>query len=308
MKRPAVEVSDADVDLVIDRMRKQKAVWSAVERPAQEGDKATIDFVGKIDDEPFAGGSSEGHTLILGDGQMLEEFEKGVLGASAGETKTFTVTFPDDYFADPVAGKEAQFEVTIKEVEEPTLPELDDEFANSAGMTEGGLSALRDEIRKNLEREAERAVVGRLKHQVFSAIPEIVEIELPNAMVDQELKRLDQQGESGQGGNSHLPNDPKELEALARKNVTVALYVQEIIAQQEMVPDKNRVNEMLGHIAAGHDQPEQIVEFYLRNPQLKQNFESAVLEDQVVEWLVAQAKVTETPLSFEALMTGKESV
>lgn len=307
VKRPTVAVTDADVDLVLERMRKQKATWHAVERAAQDGDKVTIDFIGRIDGEAFSGGSSEGHTLVLGDGQMLQEFENGVRGAVVGDTKTFPVTFPQDYFADQVAGKLAEFEVTVKEIQEPALPELNDEFANSAGLTEGGLEGLRSEIRKNLEREAERVVQSRIKRQIFNAIPALAPIEIPNAMIDQELKRLDQQQNSaGQSGRSHLPEDPAEREALARKNVTVALYVQEVIARQEMAPDQNRVNEMLGQIAAGHNNPEQIIDFYLRNPQLKQNFESAVLEDQVVEWLASQAKVTQDALSFEALMTGKE--
>lgn len=307
VKRPTVAVTDADIDLVLERMRKQKATWHDVERAAQDGDKVTIDFIGRIDGEAFSGGSSEGHTLVLGDGQMLLEFEDGVRGAVVGDTKLFPVTFPQDYFADQVAGKLAEFEVTVKEIQEPALPELNDEFANSAALTEGGLEVLRSEIRKNLEREAERVVQSRIKHQVFNAIPKLAPIDLPNALIDQELKRLDQQQNSaGQGGRSHLPEDPAEREALARNNVTVALYVQEVISRQEMTPDQNRVNEMLGHIAAGHNNPEQIIDFYLRNPQFKQNFESAVLEDQVVEWLASQAKVTEVTLSYEALITGKE--
>lgn len=307
VKRPHADVTDADIDMVLERMRKQKATWHPVERAAQDGDKVTIDFTGRIDGEVFSGGSAEGHTLILGDGQMLPEFEEGVRGALVGDTKSFPVTFPQDYFADQVAGKRAEFEVTVKEIQEPTLPELNDEFANSAGLTGGGLEVLRSEIRKNLSREVERAVQSRIKHQIFSAIPTLAPVELPNALIDQELKRLDQQqNAAGQSGRSHLPEDPAEREALARKNVTVALYVQEVIARQEMTPDQNRVNEMLGQIAAGHNNPEQIIDFYLRNPQLKHNFESAVLEDQVVEWLASQAKVTDVALSFEALMTGKE--
>lgn len=308
VKQPKVEVTADDVDKVLLRMRKQKATWTSVERPAADDDKATIDFVGKIEGEAFPGGSAEDHVLVLGEGQMLEEFENGVRGLSIGESQTFTVSFPDDYFADQVAGKVAEFEVTLKECQEPVLPELNDEFAKAAGLTEGGLDELRAEIKKNLESEVKRAIHNRTKTQVFAAIPELVSIDIPNALIEQELKRIDQQqNDPNQAPNQEaIPEDSAARDALARKNVTVALHVQELIETQNMKADPESVNEILGRIAAGQENPQQIIDFYLHNPQLKQNFESAVLEDHVVDYLAGQAEITEVPMSFEELMSGKE--
>jgi trigger factor len=311
VQRPKVAITDQDIDKVIERLRKQRAEWKAVERAAKESDMVTIDFVGRIDGEEFAGGSAQDHKLVLGEGQMLEDFEKAVLGASAGEVKTFSMDFPEDYFAPAVAGKKAEFEVTVKSVEEAILPEVDDEFAKAVGVPEeGGVSQLREDIRANLESESNKVIQGRLKTQVMTQIPEVSPVDVPKAMVEREVKRLQQikeqrENDQRQTGGPDIPDDEEALKAMSVKNVMTALHVQEVIARQEMKADEMKVHEMVWNIASGYPDPSQIIDFYLKNPQLKQNFESAVLEDQVVEWVVSQAKVEETEVAFEDLMSGK---
>ena len=309
LTRPAVDIEAADVDRILDRLRKQHAEYAEVDRAAAEGDQVTIDFDGKIDGEDFEGNSGEDVPVPLGEGQMPEPFEQQLVGMKAGETKTVTYTFPEGFPDPAIAGKEAAFEVTVKKVEAAELPEADEAFAEKLGI-DGGIDGLRQRITESLERERDQATRTRVKNQVMDALVEHNDIELPQTLVDSEIDQLRQQArermrQSGaEGEEPELPAD--QFESEARRRVQLGLLVNEIVRANGIELEPERMQQALQRVASGYEQPEQVMQYYLQNQEMMQSLQLQVMEDQVVDWVAEQASVTDKPMSLDALTSGVE--
>ncbi len=309
LTRPAVDIEAADVDRILERLRQQHAEYSEVDRAAEEGDRAIIDFHGQVDGEDFSGNSGEDVPVPLGEGQMPGPFEEELVGMKTGDEKTVRYTFPEGFPDATIAGREAEFSVTMKKVEAPALPEADDAFAETLGI-EGGLEALRERITESLEREREQAVRTRVKNQVMDALVERNEIELPQTLVDSEIDQLRQQTRErmrqagAEGEEPDLPAD--QFEAEARRRVKLGLLVNEIVRANEIQLEPERMQAALQRVASGYEQPEQVMQYYLQNQEMMQSLQLQVMEDQVVDWVMEQAQVTDKPMSLDVLTSGVE--
>ena len=295
--KPKVEVAEADIDKVVENLRKQKADWNDVDRAAKDDDKLIIDFKGTIDGEEFQGGSAEDFEMVMGAGSMLEDFEKGLEGAKAGDEKTVDVNFPEDYPSADTAGKTASFAITVKKVQEPTLPEVNEEFVESLGLKDKNVEDFRNEVKTNLERERDQAILSRVKVQVLKGLEEHNEFELPKALLDQEIDQLKKQAE--QQGQQDVDGD--KVEADARTRVTLSLVISEIVKENEIKLDQSRVQKMLFNVASSYGDPAMIMSYYENNPEMMKSFEAAVLEEQVVEWVAEKSDLEEKEMSFEDL-------
>ncbi|MGD8644034.1 MAG: trigger factor [Chromatiales bacterium] len=302
ISKPVAEVSDADVDKMLETLRNQRKAWETVDRAAGDGDRLVIDFEGSLDGEPFEGGKGEGVPVVLGEGRLIADFEGQLAGLTAGESKTMDVNFPEDYPTESLAGKVAQFQVTAQEVAEARLPDLDESFAEAFGVTEGGVEALRREVRANLERELEQAVKNRIKTQVMDGLHARNAFEVPKALIGEEIARLRQQAMSsmGQQDAGQFPDSLFEQEA--QRRVALGLIIAEMVKRHEIKLDADRLNEALQQMASTYEDPQQVVDYYRRNQQAMASLEAIVLEDQVVEWVVEHAKVSEQAMSFDELM------
>ncbi len=306
IERPQVTIGEDDVDRVLGQIREQQAHYHAVERPAQAGDRLTMDFEGTIDGVPFSGNRGEGVEIELGAGRLLADFENGLLGAAPGQSLDVPLTFPEDYPSAEVAGKTALFKVVVHEVAEKHLPALDDDLAAAAGVDEGGLEALRARIRERLEVQAEQATAARIKERVMEVLLNLHDVPVPGALIEQEVDRL--MGEMAQrmglrpqqGGQL-----PREMFAdRARRRVGLGLIVGEWIKREGIQPDPARVDSMIASLVANHDQPDALAQAYRGNRDVMQRIHGAVLEDQVVDRLLEKMTVSDVPTSFQDLMSN----
>jgi trigger factor len=308
IERPVVQIGEADVDRMIDKLRQQRTSWEDVDRPSKAGDRVTVDFEGRIDGEPFEGNKGERVPVELGKGGMLADFEAGLTGAKAGETCGIEVRFPDDYHGKAVAGKTAQFEVRVHTVSEPVLPEIDDAFVASFGVSEGGVEALRAEARANMQRELDQTIRGRIKQQVMDGLLANNEVEVPKALVDDEVRSLQRQAAQSLGQPnmdlSQLPTEPFEEDA--RRRVQLGLMVGELVRAKGLQVDKDRVRREVETIAASYDTPGEVVKYYYGNPDALRSVEGVVLEDQVVELVLQSAKVSEVEHGFDEIMNSTD--
>ncbi len=306
VSKHTADIVDEDIDRMLENLRRQRSTWQKVERAAGEGDRVVIDFSGRIDGETFAGGSGEKVPIVCGDGQMLPDFEKGLNGISAGETRTFPVVFPDDYHAADLAGKTAEFEASCESVEEQVLPELDDEFCAAYGVKEGGLEKLRSEIRQNMQTELEQKIQASLKDQLMDQLLQKNPIEIPAALIDQEIHTMQHDAMERMGVKDHKQAPPSEVfEEQARRRVGLGLLVNEIIKSQKLEADKERVARRLDQIASGFSDPQQILQAYTSNPGMMSQVEMMVLEQQAVDWALGQVKQSDEPRSFSEIMDFK---
>lgn len=303
ISRPTAEVTEADIDAMIETLRQQRATYAEVDREARDTDRVTVDFAGTIDGVAFDGGSGTDVPIVLGEGRMLADFEEGLKGVRAGEQKTIELTFPENYPAS-TAGKRAQFAVTVKSVEERVLPELDEEFCKSFGIEEGGVPRLREEVKDNMERELAEAIRGRLKKQVMDGLLAANPIDLPKTLVDTQVREMQIDAARRMGAREASQIPPAEnFEEAARRRVALTLLVQEVIRVAELKVDQTRVYERFEELAMQFPDPEKAVQTYRTNPQLQRQMEAAVLEDQVVDWVLERARITDTPSSFKELMS-----
>ncbi len=303
IEKPVVEITDADVGAMVERLRKQRMSWSPVERGAAEGDQLVVDFEGTIDGEPFEGNKAEDFTLVLGSGQMIEGFEEPLEGATAGETREVEVTFPDDYHAKQLAGKKALFKVTVKSVSEPVLPEVDEELARSFGVQEGGVEGFYKSVRENLQRELDQRVRARLKEQVIDALLELNPVELPKVLVEQEIDQLIRNANEQRPASLGNVNLPRELfEEKARRQVALGLLFGEIVRRDGIKVDDERIEKTLDDLVADYDDPDALKQHYRSNPSIMQQLESLALEEQVIDHLLGKMKVEEKTMAFGELM------
>lgn len=302
LEKPEATVTEADVDAMLETMRKQRPVFTLVEREARDTDQVVVDFEGRIGGETFKGGSGEEIPFVLGAGRMLKEFEDGVRGAKPGETRTVKVDFPADYGSAEVAGKSAEFAVTVRRVEEQSLPAIDEEFCKAFGVNEGGVEALRAEVRKSMERELAEAIRNRLRVQVMDALHRENTIDLPKAMVEQQVQAMQVDMARRMGAKDARALPPREgLEEPARRRVALGLIVGELIRSEGIKVERERVNVRLAELVGAYPNPDEMRRQYLQSSEAMRQIESAALEDQLIDWIVGKAKVTAKPASFGEL-------
>ena len=306
IERPAAAVEESDIDAMIESMRKQRPVFNDVERAAQETDRVTIDYTVKVGDgdAPFPGGDGKDVNFIVGAKRVMTELEDAVKGAKAGDTRTATVDFPAEYPNKDLAGKQARFELTVKKVEEQVLPEVNDEFIAAYGVKEGGVDALRTEVRQSMTRELDDLVRNRVRGQVLEGLYTANPIDVPKALVDEQIQQL--QLEMARRANITDPNQlppASNFEENARRRVALGLLLGEIVKTENLKVDRERVQNRLNDVAAGYPNPDEVRRAYLQNTDAMRQIESAVLEDQVVDWVVSKAKITDKPSTF-AELTG----
>jgi trigger factor len=304
IEKPVVEVNDADVDIMLETLRKQQATWKETDAAATAEDRATLDFTGFIGGEEFDGGKATDFVLAMGQGRMIPGFEDGVIGHKVGEEFAIDVNFPEDYHAENLKGKAAKFDIVLKKVEVRELPELTEEFIKRFGVADGSLAGLRAEVRRNMERELKGAVRNRVKTQAIDGLVSANEIDVPAALVESEIGVLRHQAAQRFGGNEkHAAELPRELfEEQAKRRVVVGLLLGEVISQHELKADEDRVKSLIEEMASAYEDPQEVIEFYSKNKDLMNNMRNVALEEQAVEALLAKAKVTEKPTTFSELM------
>jgi len=306
VERPIVEVTDKDLDEMFVTLQKQHQTWKENKRKTKKGDKLTIDFSGRIDGEEFEGGKAEDFELELGASRMIPGFETDIVGMKVGEEKTITVTFPEDYHAENLKGKEAEFDIVVKKTEGPVLPAVDEEFAKLFGIESGGIEALRDEVRKNMTRELTQAVKAKVKEQMIEGLLSENEVDLPKALVAQEVEALRQQAIQrfqGQMDPKNMPELPAEMfTEQAQRRVKIGLLLGEVIKVNELKVDEAKVDELIASAASAYEDPQEVINYYKSNQELNQQMQNVALEEQAVEFLTEQVKVKDKKASFKDIM------
>ena len=300
VERQSAEVAESDIDNMLDILRKQNTSFVDVERAAANDDHGTVSFVGSIDGEVFAGGTADNVPLVLGSGRMIPGFEEALVGCKAGDTKVITPTFPEDYQNLDLAGKTAEFTVIVNKVEGPELPELNEEFFAMFGNTEGGLEGFRAEVKKNMDRELNQAIKGKVKSQVMDGLLAANTIEVPAALISSEVDRLRVQAVQQFGGNVKPEQLPAELfTEQAKRRVALGLIVAQMVKQFDIKADDESVRSTIEEMAAAYQEPQQVIEWYYKNQQQLEDVRAVVLEEQVVDTVLGKAKVTDSNVSYE---------
>lgn len=307
--KPMVEITEDDLQKMLETLRKQHAKWEESAVAAAASDRVTIDFVGSIDGEEFEGGKATNFVLELGQNRMIPGFEDDIVGKKAGETVTVNVTFPEEYHAENLKGKAASFAVTVNKVEQQVLPELNDEFATLFGLTEATVDALKAEVRKNMDRELKQTVKAKVKEQVIKGLLANNDIEVPQALIASEVDVLRQQALQRFGQNvdpKQLPELPASLFAeQAKDRVKVGLLLGEIIKTNELKVDEAKVQELIDNVASAYEDPAEVVAYYKGNKELMQGMRNVALEEQAIEVVLAAANVTEQTAAFDEIMNPK---
>ena len=306
VNRPVVEVADADIDRTLDVLRKQRVTYHVVEREAQQGDRVHVDYMGQIDGVAFPGGEAKDFPVVLGEGRTLPAFEGSLTGLKTAESKSFDVTFPDDYFAKELAGKTANFNVTVKSVHEAKIPEVDADFARSLGVADGDVARLRDEIRTNLAREAKRRVQAKVKEQVLNGLLEATPIDVPSNLVAMERTALMEKAVTDLKARGMKEADIKlsdsVFEPQAKRRVCLGLLMDTIVIDQKIIAGEDQVRAMVDEFAQSYEDPSEVVGWYYQDATRLKEAKALVLEENIVNWLLGQAQVTDLPTTLEALM------
>jgi trigger factor len=302
ISRPSADVNDADVETMIEVLRNQQATFEASDKPSEDGDQLNIDFVGTHKKEEFAGGSAEGQDLVLGSNSMIPGFEDGLVGLSAGEETVLKLKFPKDYHAEELKGKAVQFAVKVNAVSSKQMPELNDEFFKIYGVEEGGEAKFREDVQGNMERELRNAIRTKVKNRVMNQLFDLNKVELPEALVSNEITQLKQQMVQQFGGGqqidlSMLPDDM--FKEKAERRAALGVIVSELVKVEEMTPNEEQVRARVDEIASTYEQPREVVDYYYSKPELLSSVEAVVLEDQVTELVLSKAKVKEEAVSYE---------
>lgn len=307
--RPVVEVSDADVDRTLEVLLKQRVQYHAVEREAKEGDRVHIDYAGTIAGEAFQGGEAKDFPVILGEGRTLKDFEGNLLGMKDGESKTFDVTFPDDYFAKELAGKTATFTATMKSVHEAKLPEIDDALAQSLGIHEGGVAKLREEISGNLAREAKRRIQSRVKEQVLNGLLESTPFEVPGSLVAMEQRALMEKAMTDLKARGMREQDIQVRDEMfapqAKRRVALGLLMDELVRANGIAAPEDQVKSLVDEFAQSYEDPSEVVAWYHQDNNRLNEARALVLEENLVNWVLERAQVSDEAATLEKLMGNK---
>jgi trigger factor len=303
VNRPVAEVAEADIEAMVQNLREQRPGFDAVERESQEGDRVTMDFEGVIDGKGFEGSKGEAVAVILGAGRMLKDFEAAILGVRAGEQKQVAVRYPDEYHNKDLAGRTAEFSVSVSKVEQKVLPPLDDAFCREYGVTEGGLEQLLSEVADNMRRELSENIRSRVKQQLFDRLLEANPVDVPKALIEQQVRdmQMDTARRIGAKDASQVPPAEPFVEP-ARRRVALGMLVNELVKSRGIQVDRSRVEARLGELAGTYPDPDAVLTAYRQNPDAMRQVEGMVLEDQVVDYLLERAKVTDQPSTFKDLM------
>ena len=303
-------IEESDVDNMINKLREQKKEWQKVERESQQGDRITIHFSGTCEGENFTDGKVENYPVEIGAGQMIPGFEDELVGLKEGDSKTFEVTFPEEYGNEKLAGKTAEFEIEVVSVEEPVLPEIDAEFIKAYGIEEGDIESFRADVKANMQRELEQALKAKFKTAVMDALFENIKVTLPNTLIDQEIQEMMKPyAENAKKQNMSLDDLdlPREMfEEQAKRRVALGLILGEIIRQKDIKVDDEKVKEAVEDLAKTYENPEQVVNWYFEDPTRLQEVQQMVLEDQTVDWVKNQATVTEEAVAFDEVMNKQQ--
>ncbi|MET0679554.1 MAG: trigger factor [Burkholderiales bacterium] len=306
IERPALAVGDAEVDKTIEVLRKQRIRYEQADRAAASGDRVTVDFAGTVDGIEFAGGMGADHAFVLGEGRMLPDFEAGVSGLAAGESKTVPVKFPADYQSKDFAGKTASFAISLKKVEAPKLPDVDADFARALGVADGDLVKMRAEVKANVEREVKKRLGAELKAKVMQALLETTRVDLPKSLVDTETERLvagaraDLQARGLKMEN--VPIDPQLFEDQAKRRVALGLIVAEVVKRSDLAAKPEQVRKLVEEHADSYEQPTEVVKWFYTQPDRLAEFEGLAVEENVIDWVLKQARVVDKPVAFDELM------
>jgi trigger factor len=303
IERTTAEVTDSDVDAMIARLRKQSPKFLAATRPAIQGDRVTVDFQGSVDGVPFAGGAATGVPVVIGDGRMLPDFEAALIGTVTGEEKTTTVGFPADYRTQELAGKTAQFQISVKSVEEATLPDLDEEFCKAFGVTEGGVAALRQEVTANMHRELEQTLRNRNKAAVMDQLLQANPVDVPNALIETQIRdmQIEAMRRAGTKDPAQAPA-PQQFVEPARRRAALGLILADIVKREHLVVDPVRAEARLDEMIGTYGDPAAIKQSYKQNPEAMRQVENLALEDQVTDWVLANVTIHEVASTFKDIM------
>ncbi|MDR0775118.1 MAG: trigger factor [Azonexus sp.] len=310
IERPVLEIGAAEVDKTLDILRKQRVTYADADRTAAKEDRVVIDFLGKKDGVPFPGGQASDYPFVLGQGMMLPDFEKAVEGSKAGDAKTFDLSFPSDYHAKDLAGQTVQFEITVKQVQAPQLPEVDAEFAKGMGVADGDVAKMKEEIAANLKREVKRRIEGKVKDQVMEALLQANPITIPVALIDMEIQRLMQNARQDmeQRGmkTKDFPIQPEWFADQAKRRVTLGLILAEVVKTEKLQATPEQIRAKVEEAAQSYEQPEEVIRWYYAQPQRLQEVEGVAIENNVVAWVLGKAKVTDKAAVFDELMGQKQ--
>ncbi|MGN6086422.1 trigger factor [Trinickia sp.] len=320
VERSVTQISEAEVDRTLEILRKQRVHYHArgeagehgdggADVSAKSGDRVTVDFVGKLDGVAFEGGTAEDFAFVLGEGRMLPEFEQAATGLSVGQHKEFDLKFPDDYHGKDVAGKTAQFTITMKQIEWPHMPEVDAEFAKSLGIADGDLTKMRAEIKENLEREAKRRTQALVKNQVMDALLKVSELEVPNALIEQDQQRLVEMArqdlaQRGVPNAADAPIPAEMFKEQAERRVKLGLVLAELVKENGLEAKPEQIRAEVEEFAKSYEDPKEVIRWYYSNKQRLAEMEAYVVESNVVEFVLGKAKVTDKEVSFEALASA----
>lgn len=306
IEKLSAEVTDADIDNMLNKLRDQRKTWQSVDRAAQEGDRVVIDFEGTLagESEPFKGGTGKNHPLVLGSKSFIEGFETALLGIKAEENRAVQVTFPQDYDAE-MAGKEATFQVTAKSVNEPVLPEITEQFVQAFGVKDGTEESLRKEVRSNMERELRFTLKDKLKQQVMDSLLAANDVPIPESLVEDEAQRLKESfkenlAQQGYRGEMNLPLD--SFKENAHKRVKLGILLSEIVAKNNIRPDAQKVRETIEGIAATYEEQDEVIKWFYSNQDNLRGVENTVIEEQVVDWILERVNVTDKTVGFSDIM------
>ncbi len=312
IEKEAAKVAEADIDFALEKIRSQDKHWVIADRACQTGDRVKIDFVGKLEGEAFPGGAAQGHQLVLGNGGMIPGFEEGIVGMQAGEEKIITVTFPAEYHAKTLAGKEATFDITVHTVEAAELPPIDAEFVKKFGIESGEVSELRKEIHENLVRECDRLIKARLKETVFAELLAQNPLDLPKALVEREASRLHASlhAHSHHGRdtecNGHDPADMARLQAAAQRNVRLNLVAGGLLEKHAIKVSNDAIRARLEQLAAPYDDAEKVINWYYGNAEALKQVESMLMEELLVDKLLEGVTVVEKPTTYQTLIAAHQ--
>jgi len=307
--RLSADITDSDIDEMIETLRQQRQSWEVADRAAADKDMVNIDYIGRKDGEEFEGGKAESSNLVIGSERMIPGFETGIIGKSAGETVTLPLSFPAEYQNQELADKEVEFDITLNTVSEQVLPAIDDEFFKSFGVEEGGVDAFRLEVSNNMERELKTASRSKLKNKIMDGLIELVDIKVPAALVGEEIQQLKNQALQQMGGGQNIDTNmlPDELfQEQANRRDVLGLVLGEVIKDQDMKADPAKVRDSVEEMAATYESPDDVINWYYGNKEQLATIESSVIEDQVFDYIINEAEIIDTKLSYQEVLKPEE--